>query len=395
MSASPDAITLPRTPWDGGRRSMLIAATIGVVGIALWFASIGFSTPERAAYSWLWSYFFWLSAAVGAIGWVASFYASKAKWWILPRRSLEVMGATIPIFVLLFIPVIVWMRDLYPWMRPEAFDEDARRLFEHRHVWLNQGTFLFRAGLYFVVFLVAGELFWKWSVGQDTADRPMNTARAWRFGPASLPLLGFGFSFAGFDWLMSLNVTMYSSMFGLYIVAGAAMAGMAAWILIAVAIKTPMSGHHLHSMGKLLFAFVCFWGYTAFAQFLLQWIADVPEETPWFALRLWSDWVWVGWFLVVFHFAIPFVILLSKRLKFSRARLGFMAVWLLIAHAVDVYWIVLPQLTGQGPRPSLSDLFALCGIGGLAIAFLIFRLRGRMVVPVGDPFLQNALEYHP
>jgi hypothetical protein len=395
MSASSDAITLPRTPWDGGRRNMLVAGMIGVIGIVLWFVSLGFTAHERATYSWLWSYFFWLTPAVGAIGWVAAFYASKAKWWILPRRSLEVIGATIPVFVVLFIPVVVWMRDLYPWMRPESFDEEARRLFEHRHVWLNQGTFLFRAVLYFIIFLVTSELFLRWSTQQDGGGRPMNTARAWRFGPGSLPMLGFALTFAGFDWLMSLNVTMYSSMFGLYVVAGAIMAAMAAWILVAIAAGTPMSGHHMHSMGKLLFAFLCFWAYTAFAQFLLQWIADIPEETPWFHIRLWSDWIWVGWFLVVFHFALPFVILLSKRLKFSRARLSFMAVWLLVAHAVDVYWIVLPQLTGDGPHFNLSDLFAFVGIGGVAIAFLIFRLRGRMLVPVGDPFLANALEYHP
>lgn len=395
MSASSDAITLPRSPWDGGRRNMLVAAVIGVIGIALWFVSVGFNTAERAAYSWLWSYFFWLTPVVGAIGWVASFYASKAKWVVLPRRSLEALGATIPAFIVLFIPVLVYMRDLYPWMRPEAFDEEARRLFEHRHVWLNHGTFVGRSVLYFVVFLISGELFWRWSTAQDTKDLPLNTARAWRFGPGSLPLIGFGFSFAAFDWLMSLNVTMYSSMFGLYVVAGAAMAAMAAWILVAVALKTPMSGHHLHSMGKLLFAFVCFWAYTAFAQFLLQWIADIPEETPWFHLRLWSNWVWVGWFLFFGHFALPFVVLLSKRIKFSRAGLGFMAVYLLAAHAVDIYWIVLPQLTGQGPQPTLSDLFAFVGVGGIVIAFLIYRLRGRMVVPVGDPFLPNALEYHP
>lgn len=395
MSASSDAITLPRTPWDGGRRNMRLAATLGVVGVVLWFVSIGMSTPQRAAYSWLWAYFFWLTPAVGAVGWLAAFYAAKAKWVVLPRRSLEVIGATIPAFVVLFIPVLLYMRDLYPWMRPEAFGEEAQRLFEHRHVWLNHGTFIFRAVIYFVVFLLASELLFRWSTAQDKADLPMNTVRAWRFAPGTMPLLGFSLTFASFDWLMSLNVTMYSSIFGLYVVAGAVVAAMAAWILVAIAVKTPMSGHHLHSMGKLLFAFVCFWAYTAFAQFLLQWIADIPEETPWFHLRLWSDWIWVGWFLVIFHFALPFVILLSKRLKFSRAKLGFMAGWLLVAHAVDLYWIVLPQINTEGPKPSLSDLFALVGIGGIVIALLIYRFRGRMVVPVGDPFLQDAVEYRP
>lgn len=393
--SSPDATTLPKAVWDGGRKYMVLAAVVGVIGLALWFVSMSFETPERAGYAWLWSYWFWLSCVVGALGWLCSFWAGKARWIILPRRTLELLSATAPIFILLFIPVLVWMKDLYPWMRPDAFDEDARRLFEHRHVWLNQGWFIGRAVLYFFVFTVVAELMLRWSSAQDTGTAPISTLRSWKLGPGALPLIGFAISFAGFDWLMSLSVTMYSSMFGLYILAGTAVAAIACWILITIAVGTPISGHHLHSMGKLLFAFMCFWAYTAFAQFLLQWIADIPEEAGWFRQRLWTNWVWVGWFLVVFHFALPFVILLSKRLKFSKVRLGFMAVWLLVAHAVDTYWVVMPQVSGNGPHFSLSDLFAFVGIGGIGIAFLIFRMRGRYLVPIGDPFLPSSLEYHP
>ena len=157
------------------------------------------------------------------------------------------------------------------------------------------------------------------------------------------------------------------------------MAGMAVWILVSLAVKTPLNGHHLHSMGKLLFAFTAFWAYTAFCQFMLIWIADIPDETPWFHMRLFSDWRYVGYFLCVFHFAIPFVILLSKDLKFRPRRLAFMAVWMLVAHAVDCYWIVLPQINQSGPHFNLSDLFAFVGVGGIAIAFFIWRMRGRLL----------------
>ena len=390
-----DAIVLPRAPWDGGRRNMTIAAAVGVVGLVLWFVSMSLSTPERAGFSWLWAYFFWLTPVLGALGWLCAFHAAKARWIILPRRTLELIGSVVPIFIVLFIPVLMWMKTLYPWMHPESYDEDARRLFEHRHAWMNQGMFIGRAVVYFAVFIIVGESMLRWSSGQDSADLPRNTARMWRLGPGSLPFLGFAISFAAFDWLMSLNVTFFSSMFGLYVIAGCACSAMAVWILVTLSVGTPINGHHLHSMGKLLFAFMCFWAYTAFCQFMLIWIADIPDETPFFHSRMWSDWRFVGYFLVLFHFALPFVILLSKRLKFSPRRLGTMAVWLLIAHAVDIYWIVLPQLTTEGPRPSLSDLFAFVGVGGIVIAFLIFRMRGRMLVPVGDPFISSSMEYHP
>ena len=314
---------------------------------------------------------------------------------ILPRRTLELIASAAPIFVLLFLPVMVFMKDIYPWMRPEAYDAEAQRLFAHRHVFMNQGMWFVRVFMYFFVFVFVAERLLRLSTGQDREDKPLNTLAMWRLGPGSLPFIGLAFSFAAFDWLMSLNVTFYSSMFGLYVVAGSVMAGMAVWILVNLAVKTPMSGHHLHSMGKLMFAFVCFWGYTAFSQFMLIWIADIPDETPWFHMRLYSDWRFVGYFLLVFHFALPFVILLSKELKFHPRRLAFMAVWMLIAHAVDIYWIVLPQISPNAPQFNLSDLFAFVGVGGLALGFLVWRMRGRMLVPIGDPFIASSMEYHP
>jgi hypothetical protein len=394
MTASSE-IVVPRAPYDGGRKNMLTAFMVGLVGVALWAASLALSTPERAAYSWLWAFFLWLTPCLGALGWLCAFHAAKAKWIVLPRRTLELVAATVPIFVILFVPVLALMNHLYPWTHPEAYDAEAQRLFAHRHVWMNNGIWIARALLYFVIWIAVSERLLRWSMAQDTEDLPRNTARAWRLSPASIPLLGFAVAFAAFDWLMSLNITFYSSMFGLYVIAGCAMSAMAVWILVTISLGTPVSGHHLHSMGKLLFAFNCFWAYTAYSQFMLIWIADIPDETPWFHLRLGSDWRFVGYFLVVFHFVLPFIILLSRSLKFSKTRLGFMAVWLLVAHAVDIYWIVLPQLTTDGPHPALSDLFAFVGVGGLVLGFFIFRLRGKHLVPIGDPFLPKSLEYHP
>jgi hypothetical protein len=396
MAAAKSEIILPRAAWEGGQRNMMAAGVVGAIGVVLWFVSMSFSGgAERAGYSWLWAFLYWLTPVLGAIGWHCAFQAAKAKWIILPRRTLELLGAAVPVFVVLFIPLVIAMKSLYPWMQPEKFPEEAQRLFEHRHPWMNQGMWIGRSVIYFVVFLFVSERMLRLSLEQDGGSKPINTAGLYRLGPGALPLLGFAISFAAFDWLMSLNVTFYSSMFGLYVVAGCAMSAMACWILLNVALKTPMSGHHLHSMGKLLFAFTCFWAYTAFCQFMLIWIADIPDEIPWFHQRLFSEWRWVGYFLCVFHFALPFVILLSKELKFSPRKLSFMAIWLLIAHAVDCYWIVLPQINPEGPRFSLSDLFAFIGVGGLAIAFLIFRMRGKLLVPIGDPFIANSVEYHP
>jgi hypothetical protein len=395
MSAPNDAHAVSNTPFAGGQKAWTIALAAAVIGLVLWGIGLATGGTERAMYSWLWAYFFWLTPVVGALGWLCAFNAAKAKWIILPRRLLELQAASAPIFIVLFVPVLFTMKTIYPWMHPESYSEEAQRLFTHRHVWMNPTFFLVRTVIYFAVFVGVSERLLRWSLAQDEADLPLNTAKAWKLSPGSMPFLGFAISFAAFDWLMSLNVTFYSSMFGLYVIAGAVMAAMAVWILINIAVGTPLNGNHLHSMGKLLFAFNCFWAYTAFSQFMLIWIADIPDETPWHHMRLWTEWRWIGYFQVVGHFVLPFIILLSKRLKFSKLRLGTMAVWLLVAHAVDHYWIVMPQINTEGPRPSLSDLGALVGIGGVVLAFFIFRLRGKKVVPVGDPFLPTSLEYHP
>jgi hypothetical protein len=400
MSASHDAPALPREPYSAGGQVMMIAAVLGVLGTIGWAAMLftgGEHGTERAMYSWLWAFMFWLTPALGALGWLASFYAAKARWVILPRRSLEAIGNVVPVFVLLFIPIVLMMKTLYPWMNPEAADEESRRLFEHRAIWLNHGFFLVRACIYFAVFILVGHFLSKWSNEQDGGGKPMNTARAWRLGPGSLPVLGFSISFAAFDWMMSTSPSFYSSMFGLYIVGGAAMAAMAVWILVVIWARAPINGNHMHSMGKLMFAFMCFWGYTGFSQFMLIWIADIPDETPYFHQRIWTDWKYISWFLVIFHFILPFIILLSKRLKFSRVGLSTMAIWLLVVHAVDLYWIVLPQFSGcaDGPHVTISDIAAFVGIGGISIAFLIFRMRGKNLVAIGDPFLASSMEYHP
>lgn len=394
MSA-PSQIVVPRAPWEGGRKHMIGFGLAGVIGLVLWIVSLKLTGTERGVYSWLWALLFWITPCLGAIGWLCAFNAAKAKWIILPRRTLELIATTVGIFAVLFIFVAIFMKDVYPWMRPEAFDEEARRLFEHRHKWMNQGMWIGRSILYFLIWIGLAERLHRWSVEQDTADLPQNTAKAWTLSPASMPILGFAISFAAFDWLMSLNVSFFSSMFGLYVIAGCAMSAMAVWILVTIAVGTPINGHHLHSMGKLMFAFNCFWAYTAFCQFMLIWIADIPDETQWHHMRIWSDWRYVGYVQIVFHFVLPFIILLSRGLKFDKRKLGFMAVWLLVAHMIDTYWIVVPQITPEGPKPALSDLFAFVGVGGIAIAYLIFRMRGKNLVAIGDPFLPVSLEYRP
>ena len=211
-------------------------------------------------------------------------------------------------------------------------------------------------------------------------------------------------SFAAFDWQMSLDLRLFSTIFGLYYFAGSFLSAFAVLILMMNGLRaepgTPgalANPNHYHSLGKWLLAFTAFWAYMAFSQYLLIWIANLPEEVPWYLARNRGGWAPVGVALIVFHFIVPFFALLSRPLKRSPRALGFIAAYVLVIHYVDVYWVMMPALQHEAhaPRPHLADLTALAGVGGAALAFILWRLQGRPAVPVGDPYLAESLRYDP
>jgi hypothetical protein len=238
-------------------------------------------------------------------------------------------------------------------------------------------------------------------VRQDSTGDARLTLRQRRLSVGALPLVAITITFAAVDWQMSLDRHLASTIFGVYYFAGGFVAAMAVLVLGVVAASRAglfeggLNDDHLHSLGKFLFAFVCFWGYIALSQYLLIWIANLPEEVPWYMLRNDTGWRWVGLFLVVFHFVVPFFVLLSRDLKRRPGPLAFMAVWVLVVHYVDVYWVVMPRIDPQGPRPHWTDLTAFVGVGAAALAFTLWRMRGRSPVPVRDPHLHDSLRYEP
>jgi hypothetical protein len=156
-----------------------------------------------------------------------------------------------------------------------------------------------------------------------------------------------------------------------------------------------MNTEHFHSLGKFMLAFVAFWAYVAFSQFMLIWIANIPEEVPWYILRISGGWLWVGAFLAIFHFVVPFFLLLQRAITRNPRRLAWVAGWALFVHWIDLYWLVMPHVNAAGPRPTPWDVTAFVGVGGLAIAFVVVRMRGTVAVPVKDPYLQDSLRYLP
>jgi hypothetical protein len=371
------------------------ALIVGVAGLA---ATAVRGNLKIALFSYLVAFAYWLGLALGALLLVMIWRAAKSKWPVVTRRVFEVMAATVSLFAVLFLPIAAFYKEIYPWAAPsEDMSEEVLHLFHHRAVYLNGPFFFIRAAIYFAIWIGFSRLFLGWSTRQDAKDEPRLTQKAWTLGAGGLPVMGLALTFAAIDWLMSLETFYFSSMWGVYYFAGSFVACLALGILILMrlnpkmgeALKTP----HWLSLGKLLLAFTCFWAYVSFSQYMLVWVTNLPDAIPFLLKRRTPEWRWAGYVLILGHFIIPFLILLSRQTKMRLRRLMLISSWILVIHYVDLYWVVMPQLSGSPAVFDWSNLTAFLGVGGVSIAYGIFILRGRFPLPIGDPFLEDSLHY--
>jgi hypothetical protein len=378
-----------RSEWVG------FLAVLGWLGMAVGFAVDG----RRALHSYLAVYMWGLSLALGALIFLVIVNAMNATWPVAVRRLAEQLAATVPLFAVLFLPIFIGMRWLFPWMTPEAFeDPHLRELVLHRRAYLNPAFFSARWVLIFAVWIVLAWLLRHWSLRQQREPGDRLRQRLQLTGVAGLIPLGLTLTIAAFDWLMSLTPTWYSSIFGIYFFAGSFVSGLALITFVATWEQgqgrlPELRGPHYYALGRLMFAFTVFWAYTAYFQFMLIWIANRPIEGAWFVQREAGSWRGLSLALIVGHFAVPFLVLLSYRIKHDRRWLALISTWIVAFHFVDMYWLVMPAHSPQGFRPGWTDLFALFALGGTAAVFTRFLLRSHPLLAVGDPILQEALDY--
>ncbi|XXF78118.1 hypothetical protein P2318_34505 [Myxococcaceae bacterium GXIMD 01537] len=384
--------------FEGGVGLMRAAGAVGAVGLGA--TALGALGDARAAlFGYLFGFTYWLGLAVATVILVAVFHASKARWPVVLRRVLELTGATVPLFLVLFVPIALGMRALFPWVEPgPGVDAHTLELLRHKAPYLNVPFFLGRAFGYFAVWGGVAFLLLRYSRAQDAGGELRWTMLQRRLGGGALPALALTFSFMTLDWMLSLEPTASSTLYGLYVFAGAFAGSFA--LVIVVARRGRDGEHfgsllnegHFHRLGTFLFAFVCFWAYLAYSQYMLVWIATLPEELAWYRVRTRGLWGAVAVVLAVGHFAVPFFLLLSKRLKRSPGALAAVALWVLAMHAVDTAWLLLPALSPETFVLPWTCLTALVGVGGLAVALGLWLARGGYTVPVGDPFLYHSLQ---
>jgi hypothetical protein len=389
--------------YTGTPKLMVPAFGIGILGLVLTAVGAFVGDARAAAHSYLFAYAYWVGISVASIIMVAVFHTAKAKWMTVLRRAMETMAISIPIFAVLFLGLIPALKLLYPWAAGSPLAEQLTELQRHhlhsKHGYLNEAFFYARQVIYFVVWTFVSHRLYGWSTRQDEGGDLMLTVKQRFLSPGSLPFLALTITFAAFDWMMSLTPLWQSTIYGVYYFAGSFLAAFCVLTLATVnAQGKDLYGNlvttaHYHSLGKLMLAFVAFWAYIAFSQFLLIWIANLPEEAPWYHVRIFGGWRPVSIALFFIQFLIPFGILLSRNLKLQPRKLAVVAVYLLIVHAVDLYWLIFPAYNDAQPTFPWTLITAFVGVGGVSVGFALFRARGRYTVPVKDPYIADSLRY--
>ena len=385
------------------RKKALTAA-----GAGLLLCAVGFIVDRDQFFrSWLIAYLLFLGIALGSMALMMIQHLSGGTWGVF-RRIFEASSRTIPFMFVLFLPVILGMTTLYVWTHPEHVQADE--ILRHKSAYLNSPFFIGRAVLYFAIWSGLSIVLNRLSARQDTGEVSVNRTIQ-RLSGLGIVLYALTVTAAGIDWIMSINPHWYSTLFGFLMMGGQGLAALAFTIVVATMLwKTEplhslLKPSHFHDLGKLMFAFVMLWAYFNFSQFLLTYAANLVEEIPYMVTRLTHGWQYLAVFLITFHFFVPWLLLLSRKLKRTPQRLVVIALWLLFARYADLYMMITPEFTSAGQNVHMVegteavsrffvhwlDLAAPLAIGGLWFWMFLTELRKRPMLAVGDPYLRESL----
>lgn len=379
------------------RRNALI---VGVVALAIGLIG-AFLNPAQFFRSYLLGFLFCIGVTLGCFAILMLQHMSGGVWGLVTRRVLESATRTFPLLALLFVPVAAGTRLIFPWAgEVQAGQEALARAIAQKHIYLNLPFFLVRTVIYFLVWIGLSLALNRWSEQQDrTGERSLTRKIQGASGPG-LVLYGLTVTFASVDWAMSLDPQWFSTMYGMLFMGGQGLGAMAFVIAIMVLLagRKPMNQvlqpQHLHDLGKLMLAFLMIWAYFAFSQFLIIWAGNLPEEIPWYVRRLQSSWKWIGMLLILLHFVLPFVLLLSRDLKRNARLLSTLAVGVIVMRFVDLFWLTGPELHGGTFAVSWLDIVVPLGLGGIWLWFFATQLKTRPLLPIRDPYIEDVFVSH-
>lgn len=385
-------------PKEASGKLFMAFAVVAVLGLVISVAGY-LADPRHFAYAWLTGFVFTWTICMGGLFFTIIHHLTRASWSVGPRRTMEWLSQGLIPCVVLFLPVIALRETLFPWLRPEAAHD---HLIHEKVAYLNQGFFFVRTAFFFAVWIGLATFFYNKSRAQDlNGDRTLSEKMQGLAAPGAA-LFALTITFAGVDWVMSLDPHWYSTMFGVYVFAGALVASHAVLSLATRKINLERWGgdlvtvEHQHDVGKYTFAWIVFWAYIGFSQFMLIWYANIPEETIWYRHRWEHGWSGLSLTLFIGHFIVPFLLLLSRHAK--RGPLLLLGGVLLLAmHYCDIYWLVMPNnrptlADDSHFHPSWIDLGGLLACVGVVGAFIATKVKTTSIVPLRDPYVAEAMK---
>jgi hypothetical protein len=394
-SAHDDNITIDG---DAARLSRT-AIIVGAVALAL-AVLLGLRDLAKLQRAYLVAFMYVLSIALGVLWFVAIQHLTNAKWSVVVRRVAEILASNMWLVAVLSLgvvgPMLAGSSDLYAWLDHVKVEQD--HILHHKSAYLNIQFFCVRWVIYFGFWIWLARRFFRLSVQQDTDGGSDISSALQRISAPSMIAFAITLTFCAIDVLMSLDATWFSTMFGVYYFGGCVLAGYSSlglaliWLQGKGRLTTSVTEDHYHDIGKMMFAFTVFWAYIGFSQFMLIWYSDIPEETHWYLWRFQGDWKVVSALLLGAHFVVPFFGLMSRHVKRNKRTLAFWAVWILVIHYVDLFWLVYPNGAPDVPF-GLVDILCLIGVVGLFIGISARRARGVNLIPTGDPRLADSLAF--
>ncbi len=382
-----------------------IALVLGVVFLGI--SVLGYMNDSAHFFlNYLTAYIFWVSIALGGMFITLLHHLTNATWSTVIRRITENMAATMPVFVILFIPLVFGLHELYHWSHAEVMDPSSPSydaLLHEKQGYLNETFFFIRTFFYLAVWTFFGYMLRKISVEQDSSGKDYKLTYKKLSAPGMI-LFALTTTFASFDWMMSLDAHWFSTIFGVYFFSGIFLSGLTFLLIMLIYMKSQnilqdvVTIEHYQDIAKFMFAFIIFWSYMAGSQYFLIWYANLPEENYWFLYRWGNTWESVSMLLIFGHFVFPFLTLITRAAKRNIKLLLFMSVWIFCMRFVDFYWIIMPTgMNEDGSRVALDfgmyDIAPIIGIGGIFFWFFWKQFTANAIVPVKDPSLNESMKF--
>ncbi len=381
-------------------RSLIVGVVFGIAA-----AVLAVTRPDEFYRAYLLGFLCWLGIALGSMAIIMIRHLTGGGWGVVIRRIQGAAMRTLPGLAILFIPIVIAVlrHRIYPWLLPLDAIQDAHireHLAKHAFIedaYLNASGFIVRSIVYFVIWNVLSFLLSLWSKQGDRPGAPDNTDKFKAVAGPGLILYGFTITFAGIDWVMSLDPSWISTIFGLIILIGEVLSAMCFAVVVERILFNykPMSEmlkpDFVHDHGKWMLAFIMVWAYFSFSQWLIIWAGNLPAEITFYLARLNGGWGWIALVLVLGHFAIPFAFLLSRPLKRDIRKLVWLAVWLILMRFVDLFWIIEPNFS-KTFTITIADIVVPVAIGGFWLAYFFHNLGALPLLPAYDPSAEEVLE---